>query len=509
MSAALNGAHALVTGGGRGIGAAIATALARRRRAAHAARPRPRGARGARRDAAGRARSVRRGRRRRATTRRVGAAFAAARARHGEVAILVNNAGDRGQRRRSPKLDRATWDAMIAVNLTAHVHVHARSSSPADDRGAARPDRQRRQHRGTGRRPVHRGLQRGQARRDRADPLARGGARRARGSPSTPSVPGFTETAMLDARSTGSRGDRPQRGRRRGRAARAQPAGPLRAARRGRRRSWRGCAGRTSAAVNGQAIVIDGGEVRDDATVDTESRATRRRSPLDPRLAAAAGLHEPGREAASAAKLRDAFDTTLPRFDFLSQLERSPDGLRMTEISQRMMVTGGNITRIADQLLAEGLITRTTAPGDRRAAIVQLTAARTARVRRDGATVTRLGRRHVRRPRRSRARAAVRAARQAQASPQPGESDAPAMNRTTVVCRLRRRGTFAGRSTTASRRSRSTGRSARTRSRSTRTPSCATCSAAWRTRTTSTRSCSPAPAATSAPAATCTRSSGR
>jgi DNA-binding MarR family transcriptional regulator len=40
-----------------------------------------------------------------------------------------------------------------------------------------------------------------------------------------------------------------------------------------------------------------------------------------------------------------------------------------------MMVTGGNVTRIADQLVAEGLITRSVAPGDRRASIVKLSAA--------------------------------------------------------------------------------------------------------------------------------------
>jgi DNA-binding MarR family transcriptional regulator len=72
--------------------------------------------------------------------------------------------------------------------------------------------------------------------------------------------------------------------------------------------------------------------------------------------------------------LRAQFDTTLPRFDFLSQLERSPAGLRMSEISRRMMVTAGNITRIADGLLAEGFITRKTEPGDRRASVVRLTA---------------------------------------------------------------------------------------------------------------------------------------
>ena len=80
-------------------------------------------------------------------------------------------------------------------------------------------------------------------------------------------------------------------------------------------------------------------------------------------------------ESRVAGRLRDDFDTTLPRFDFLSQLERNAGGLRMTEISKGMMVTGGNVTRIADQLLAEGLITRGVAPGDRRAAVVKLTAA--------------------------------------------------------------------------------------------------------------------------------------
>lgn len=74
-------------------------------------------------------------------------------------------------------------------------------------------------------------------------------------------------------------------------------------------------------------------------------------------------------------RLRETFETTLPRFDFLSQLERNPAGLRMNAISKRMMVTGGNVTRLADQLLAEGLITRTVARDDRRAAIVRLTSA--------------------------------------------------------------------------------------------------------------------------------------
>ena len=73
------------------------------------------------------------------------------------------------------------------------------------------------------------------------------------------------------------------------------------------------------------------------------------------------------------AELRARFDTTLPRFDLMSQLERSPDGLKMNELSRRMMVTGGNITGITDQLVNEGLVERLEVTGDRRAFRVRLT----------------------------------------------------------------------------------------------------------------------------------------
>ena len=55
-------------------------------------------------------------------------------------------------------------------------------------------------------------------------------------------------------------------------------------------------------------------------------------------------------------RLRATFDITLPRFDLMAQLERHPDGLRMGELSKRMMVTGGNITGITDQLEREQLV---------------------------------------------------------------------------------------------------------------------------------------------------------
>ena len=72
--------------------------------------------------------------------------------------------------------------------------------------------------------------------------------------------------------------------------------------------------------------------------------------------------------------LRERFDTTLPRFDLMAQLERAPNGLKMNELSRRMMVTGGNVTGITDQLVTEGLVERIDVEGDRRAYRVRLTA---------------------------------------------------------------------------------------------------------------------------------------
>ncbi|MCE3271849.1 MAG: MarR family transcriptional regulator [Ramlibacter sp.] len=71
--------------------------------------------------------------------------------------------------------------------------------------------------------------------------------------------------------------------------------------------------------------------------------------------------------------LRERFDTTLPRFDLMAQLERAPEGLKMNELSRRMMVTGGNVTGITDQLVAERLVERIDVEGDRRAYCVRLT----------------------------------------------------------------------------------------------------------------------------------------
>ena len=73
--------------------------------------------------------------------------------------------------------------------------------------------------------------------------------------------------------------------------------------------------------------------------------------------------------------LREEFGTTLPRFDLMAQLERHREGLKMNELSRLLMVTGGNITAIVDQLEKEGLVERLDDAADRRAFRIRLTRA--------------------------------------------------------------------------------------------------------------------------------------
>jgi DNA-binding MarR family transcriptional regulator len=79
-------------------------------------------------------------------------------------------------------------------------------------------------------------------------------------------------------------------------------------------------------------------------------------------------------EARVRTNLQTQFGTTLPRFDLMAQLERSPEGLKMSELSQRMMVTGGNVTGVTDGLEKDGLVVREMDSADRRVFRVKLTA---------------------------------------------------------------------------------------------------------------------------------------
>jgi DNA-binding MarR family transcriptional regulator len=76
-------------------------------------------------------------------------------------------------------------------------------------------------------------------------------------------------------------------------------------------------------------------------------------------------------------RLRRRFEalhgTTLPRFDVMAALDRSPEGLTMGELSRKLLVSNGNVTGLVRQLESQGLVSAAAAANDRRASIVALT----------------------------------------------------------------------------------------------------------------------------------------
>lgn len=72
-------------------------------------------------------------------------------------------------------------------------------------------------------------------------------------------------------------------------------------------------------------------------------------------------------------RLREEFDSTLPRFDLMAQLERAHKGMVLGELSKRMMVSPGNMTALVERLVESGHISRTASPADRRVQIIELT----------------------------------------------------------------------------------------------------------------------------------------
>lgn len=73
-------------------------------------------------------------------------------------------------------------------------------------------------------------------------------------------------------------------------------------------------------------------------------------------------------------RLREEFRTTLPRFDLMAQLEKSATGMTLGEVSQRLMVSNGNVTTVVTGLVEEGLVDKRPAPHDRRVQVISLTA---------------------------------------------------------------------------------------------------------------------------------------
>ena len=72
-------------------------------------------------------------------------------------------------------------------------------------------------------------------------------------------------------------------------------------------------------------------------------------------------------------RFRVECDTTLPRFDVMAALSRKPNGLKMTDLSDLLRVSNGNVTGIVDRLTEDGHALRVAMPGDRRAQVARLT----------------------------------------------------------------------------------------------------------------------------------------
>jgi len=72
-------------------------------------------------------------------------------------------------------------------------------------------------------------------------------------------------------------------------------------------------------------------------------------------------------------RLREKFNISLARFDYMAQLYRYEDGLMMRVLSRYLMVTGGNVTGLTDELERDGMVARAHSPADRRSWIVSLT----------------------------------------------------------------------------------------------------------------------------------------
>ena len=72
-------------------------------------------------------------------------------------------------------------------------------------------------------------------------------------------------------------------------------------------------------------------------------------------------------------RLRERFEVTLPRFDLMAQLEKAQDGLTLSDLSRRMMVSNGNLTGLVERLADSGHVKRHKSPTDGRVQVIRLT----------------------------------------------------------------------------------------------------------------------------------------
>src|SRR3954462_9231835 len=72
-------------------------------------------------------------------------------------------------------------------------------------------------------------------------------------------------------------------------------------------------------------------------------------------------------------RLRERFDVTLPRFDLMAQLDKVPDGMTLSDVSKRMMVSNGNVTGLVEPLVKPEPIAGPPSIPARRVQVIPLT----------------------------------------------------------------------------------------------------------------------------------------
>lgn len=72
-------------------------------------------------------------------------------------------------------------------------------------------------------------------------------------------------------------------------------------------------------------------------------------------------------------RLRDDHGITLPQFDVLAELDNAGEQLTMSELSQHLVVSNGNITGVIDRLEREKFLKRVRSDQDRRVQYIKLT----------------------------------------------------------------------------------------------------------------------------------------
>lgn len=73
------------------------------------------------------------------------------------------------------------------------------------------------------------------------------------------------------------------------------------------------------------------------------------------------------------AYLKAEFDSTLPRFDVLAALDRETAPITLSQLTDHLLVSNGNVTGLVNRLVEDGLVSRENDPDDRRVQRVMLT----------------------------------------------------------------------------------------------------------------------------------------